>query len=132
MADLSRPPFSEIKRPEEVVRMALTDKVKFAVLIGLIEVGQVSNREVVNSVLHLVSNNACVCSASTYSGSRPRLWMGFRHILASFMLLMLGCARVATMYIYIRFCCWVGGVLDTHLRIYAHMHKYQGILYAYH
>lgn len=55
MADLTRPPFSEIKRPEEVVRMSLTDNVKFAVLIGLIEVGQVSNREVVNTVLHLVS-----------------------------------------------------------------------------
>lgn len=56
MADLTRPPYSEIKRPEEVVRMSMTDNLKFAVLIGLIEVGQVSNREVVNTVLHLVSN----------------------------------------------------------------------------
>lgn len=55
MADLTRPPFSEIKRPEEVVKMSMTDNLKFAVLIGLIEVGQVSNREVVNTVLHLVS-----------------------------------------------------------------------------
>lgn len=55
MADLTRPPYSEIKRPEEVVRMSMTDNLKFAVLIGLIEVGQVSNREVVNTVLHLVS-----------------------------------------------------------------------------
>lgn len=55
MADLTRSPFSEIKRPEEVVRMSMTDNLKFAVLIGLIEVGQVSNREVVNTVLHLVS-----------------------------------------------------------------------------
>lgn len=54
-ADLTRPPFSEIKRPEEVVKMSMTDNLKFAVLIGLIEVGQVSNREVVNTVLHLVS-----------------------------------------------------------------------------
>ncbi|KAJ9597045.1 hypothetical protein L9F63_027065, partial [Diploptera punctata] len=44
---------SDIKRPEEVVRMAMNDSLKFAVLIGLIEVGQVSNREVVNTVLHL-------------------------------------------------------------------------------
>lgn len=36
--------------------MAMNDSLKFAVLIGLIEVGQVSNREVVNTVLHLVSN----------------------------------------------------------------------------
>lgn len=55
MADLTRPPFSDIKRPEEVVRMSMTDNLKFAVLIGLIEVGQVTNREVVNTVLHLVS-----------------------------------------------------------------------------
>lgn len=59
MADLTRPPLSEIKRPEEVVRMSMTDNLKFAVLIGLIEVGQVSNREVVNTVLHLVSEKHC-------------------------------------------------------------------------
>lgn len=47
----------DIKRPEEVLRSALKDEVKFAVLIGLIEVGQVSNREVVDTVLHLVSEN---------------------------------------------------------------------------
>lgn len=55
MADMKAPPFSDIKRPEEVVAMAMNDSLKFAVLIGLIEVGQVSNREVVNTVLHLVS-----------------------------------------------------------------------------
>ncbi|XP_024945290.1 neurobeachin-like isoform X4 [Cephus cinctus] len=55
MADLTSPPFSDIKRPEEVVAMAMNDSLKFAVLIGLIEVGQMSNREVVNTVLHLVS-----------------------------------------------------------------------------
>ncbi|XP_011694083.1 PREDICTED: neurobeachin [Wasmannia auropunctata] len=54
MADLKSPPFSDIKRPEEVVAMAMNDSLKFAVLIGLIEVGQVSNREVVNTVLHLL------------------------------------------------------------------------------
>ncbi|KAH0557611.1 hypothetical protein KQX54_009178 [Cotesia glomerata] len=53
MADIKSPPFSDIKRPEEVVAMAMNDSLKFAVLIGLIEVGQVSNREVVNTVLHL-------------------------------------------------------------------------------
>ena len=55
MADLIRPPFSEIKRPDEIVRMTTSDNLKFAVLIGLIEVGQVTNHEVVNTVLHLVS-----------------------------------------------------------------------------
>ncbi|KAG7305094.1 hypothetical protein JYU34_010554 [Plutella xylostella] len=56
MADLKSPPFSDIKRPEEVVRMTTNDSLKFGVLIGLIEVGQVTNREVVNTVLHLVPN----------------------------------------------------------------------------
>ncbi|XP_058444150.1 neurobeachin isoform X17 [Malaya genurostris] len=54
MADLTRPPYCDIKRPEEVVKMTMTDNLKFAVLIGLIEVGQVSNREVLNTVLHLL------------------------------------------------------------------------------
>lgn len=60
MADLMRPPFSDIKRPDEIVRMTTTDNLKFAVLIGLIEVGQVTNREVVNTVLHLVSNKIVI------------------------------------------------------------------------
>ncbi|XP_043660054.1 neurobeachin isoform X5 [Drosophila teissieri] len=54
MADIMRPPYSEIKRPDEIVRMTTADNLKFAVLIGLIEVGQVTNREVVNTVLHLL------------------------------------------------------------------------------
>ncbi|XP_073832394.1 neurobeachin-like isoform X2 [Musca autumnalis] len=61
MADLIRPPFSDIKRPDEIVRMTTADNLKFAVLIGLIEVGQVTNREVVNTVLHLVSVNILRC-----------------------------------------------------------------------
>ena len=66
MAEPAEAALPEIKRPEEVVRMAMNDGLKFAVLIGLIEVGQVSNREVVNTILHLVSavgtfmtNRAC-------------------------------------------------------------------------
>lgn len=57
MTDVQTPPLGEIKRPEEVVGMAMNDSLKFALLIGLIEVGQVSNREVVNTVLHLVSDH---------------------------------------------------------------------------
>ncbi|XP_060830238.1 neurobeachin isoform X15 [Bombus pascuorum] len=64
MADMKSPPFSDIKRPEEVVAMAMNDSLKFAVLIGLIEVGQVSNREVVNTVLHLVSRNQSFATRS--------------------------------------------------------------------
>ena len=55
MAELSEPPIKDVKRPEDVVKVAMADNLKFAVLIGLIEVGQVSNKEVVNTVLQLVS-----------------------------------------------------------------------------
>ncbi|XP_065158028.1 neurobeachin isoform X5 [Atheta coriaria] len=48
------PPIGDIKHPEEVIKMTVNDKLKFAVLIGFIEVGQVSNREVVNTVLQLL------------------------------------------------------------------------------
>lgn len=46
----------EVQRPEEVVRLQTSDNLKFAVLIGLMEVAQVANREVVDTVLHLVSD----------------------------------------------------------------------------
>ncbi|KYM99921.1 hypothetical protein ALC62_09542 [Cyphomyrmex costatus] len=55
MADLKSPPFSDIKRPEEVVAMTMNDSLKFAVLIGLLEVEQMSNREILDTVQHLVS-----------------------------------------------------------------------------
>ncbi|XP_050442787.1 neurobeachin isoform X2 [Adelges cooleyi] len=44
----------DIKRPDQVVTMATADNLKFGVLIGLVEVGQVTNKEVVNTVLHLL------------------------------------------------------------------------------
>ncbi|XP_024945288.1 uncharacterized protein LOC107272193 isoform X1 [Cephus cinctus] len=73
MADLTSPPFSDIKRPEEVVAMAMNDSLKFAVLIGLIEVGQMSNREVVNTVLHLGRYNSGIQAARecTYIFEEP-------------------------------------------------------------
>ncbi|XP_025413646.1 neurobeachin-like isoform X1 [Sipha flava] len=46
--------FGDIKRPDQVVSMSTSDNLKFGVLIGLVEVGQVTNKEVVNTVLHLV------------------------------------------------------------------------------
>ncbi|XP_025413647.1 neurobeachin-like isoform X2 [Sipha flava] len=45
--------FGDIKRPDQVVSMSTSDNLKFGVLIGLVEVGQVTNKEVVNTVLHL-------------------------------------------------------------------------------
>lgn len=46
---------AEVKRPQEVVQMNIKDSLKFGVLIGLLEVRQVRNKEVVDAVLHLVS-----------------------------------------------------------------------------
>ncbi|KAK3892187.1 hypothetical protein Pcinc_003962 [Petrolisthes cinctipes] len=56
MSGETEPPIEDVKRAEDVVKVAMADNLKFAVLIGLIEVGQVSNKEVVNTVLQLVSN----------------------------------------------------------------------------
>ncbi|GFR26784.1 hypothetical protein TNCT_12721, partial [Trichonephila clavata] len=53
MEKLTRLMLQRLKRPEDVIKMPLNDNLKFAVLIGLVEVGQVSNKEVVNTVLHL-------------------------------------------------------------------------------
>ncbi|EEC07993.1 hypothetical protein IscW_ISCW018519 [Ixodes scapularis] len=50
---------AQAKRPEDVIRMPLNDNLKFAVLIGFVEVGQVSNKEVVNTVLHLKIYGRC-------------------------------------------------------------------------
>lgn len=55
METLNSSDVHEMKRPEDVVNMPLNDSLKFAVLIGQVEVGQVSNKEVVNTILHLVS-----------------------------------------------------------------------------
>lgn len=49
---------SDIKRPEEVVTSTMKDNMKFGVLIGLVKVGQVTNKEVVNAVLHLDVENS--------------------------------------------------------------------------
>ena len=48
---------AEVKRPQEVVQMNIKDSLKFGVLIGLLEVKQVRNKEVVDAVLHLVSSD---------------------------------------------------------------------------
>ena len=55
MAEAVEAPVEDVRRAEDVVKVAMADNLKFAVLIGLIEVGQVSNKEVVNTVLQLVS-----------------------------------------------------------------------------
>ncbi|GIY82259.1 hypothetical protein CEXT_266681 [Caerostris extrusa] len=54
----------EAKKPEDVIKMPLNDNLKFAVLIGLVEVGQVSNKEVVNTVLYLCTNKIVQCKSA--------------------------------------------------------------------
>uniref|UniRef100_A0A3Q2UA08 Uncharacterized protein n=1 Tax=Fundulus heteroclitus TaxID=8078 RepID=A0A3Q2UA08_FUNHE len=46
-------------------------KMKFAVLVGLIQVGEVSNRDIVETVLNLVSALLAVSSATGHCCSRP-------------------------------------------------------------
>ena len=48
-------PGAEVKTTQDVLKMTGKDELKFGVLIGLIKVGQVSNRDVVDTVLNLVS-----------------------------------------------------------------------------
>lgn len=55
MTDINSTAVEDIKKSEEVTTMASNDNLKFTVLEGLIKVGQVSNREVVNTILQLVS-----------------------------------------------------------------------------
>ena len=45
---------AEVKRPQEVVIMNIKDSLKFGVMIGLLEVHKVNNKEVVDAVLHLL------------------------------------------------------------------------------
>ena len=49
------PTASEVKSAQDVLKMTGKDELKFGVLIGLIKVGQVSNKDVVDTVLNLVS-----------------------------------------------------------------------------
>lgn len=56
--DLSRSIYEDIKRPDEVLKLAMTDTDKFTIIVNLLEVGRVTNvktGEIVNTVLHLVS-----------------------------------------------------------------------------
>lgn len=57
MAELARIQSSE--KLQNIVKFegGENDSLKFAVLIGLIKVDSVSNKEVVNTILHLVSEN---------------------------------------------------------------------------
>ena len=46
---------SDVKTAQDVLKMSGKDELKFGVLIGLIKVGQVTNKDVVETVLNLVS-----------------------------------------------------------------------------
>lgn len=55
MADTTNEEGSDVKSAHDVLKMSGNDELKFGVLIGLIKVGQVSNKDVVETVLNLVS-----------------------------------------------------------------------------
>lgn len=46
---------AEAQSAQDVLKMSGNDELKFGVLIGLIKVGQLSNKEVIDAVLNLVS-----------------------------------------------------------------------------
>ncbi|XP_037087486.1 neurobeachin-like [Pollicipes pollicipes] len=43
-----------IRTSEDIMRSTMTDDLRFAVLIGLVEVGQMEDKEIVNTILHLL------------------------------------------------------------------------------
>ncbi len=55
MAESKENEGSDVKSAQDVLKMSGKDELKFGVLIGLIKVGQVSNKDVVETVLNLVS-----------------------------------------------------------------------------
>lgn len=55
MAELTRAQASE--KMQNIVEGSENNSLKFGLLIGLIKVESVSNKEVVNTILHLVSTN---------------------------------------------------------------------------
>ena len=59
MADEQESEGSDVKSAQDVLKMSGNDELKFGVLIGLIKVGQVSNKDVVDTVLNLVSEFSC-------------------------------------------------------------------------
>ena len=59
MADAQESEGSDVKSAQDVLKMSGNDELKFGILIGLIKVGQVSNKDVVDTVLNLVSGFSC-------------------------------------------------------------------------
>ena len=55
MADSTDNTGNDVKSAEDILKMSGNAELKFGVLIGLIKVGQVSNKDVVDTVLNLVS-----------------------------------------------------------------------------
>ena len=51
---------ADVKSVEDVLNMPGNVQLKFGLLIGLIEVGQVADKDVVDAVLNLVSETPCL------------------------------------------------------------------------
>ena len=56
MADSQDSTGNDVKTAQDILKMSGNAELKFGVLIGLIKVGQVSNKDVVDTVLNLVSS----------------------------------------------------------------------------
>ena len=60
----------DVKTVQEILKSDGNDELKFGLLTGLIKVSQVSNKDVVNTVLHLVS---CLLSKNSFMQHSIRL-----------------------------------------------------------
>lgn len=60
MSETAEDAKSDIKTVEEILKSSGNDELKFGLLIGLIKVKQVADKDVVNTVLHLVRPHCCL------------------------------------------------------------------------
>lgn len=59
MSETAEDATSDVKTVEEILKSSGNDELKFGLLIGLIKVKQVADKDVVNTVLHLVCSPCC-------------------------------------------------------------------------
>jgi len=62
MSETAEDAKSDVKTVEEVLKSSGNDELKFGLLIGLIKVNQVGDKDVVNTVLHLVCSQCYLLS----------------------------------------------------------------------
>ena len=93
MAAIADDSGKEIKTVQDVLKSDGNDELKFGLLIGLVKVSQVSNKDVVNTVLHLVSLFDCRIHLSNNSALSWCLQIAKAHFLGRFLTCAWGVGR---------------------------------------